>query len=178
MEHTITRHLLAVGYETDFSGVCDALERYYAGIAQEMRAPIRSGVLYALGCRGQTAESIASDSTLNQWFERRAGRAGVGRLRRLHVSQKRDLLVGEVQFGGERIYVFLLNRDDKSTSLQKKLVARADPMFTTVDVKPAIEVPCRAYRHVQERVDEHRGADGRWRAETVHRNVIQYTRAD
>lgn len=144
----VTETPVAVGYETDFSGIADLLERHCPGIKDKMYDwKVRSGVYYAKTCRGLTLADKVDDEALKQWFRKRVGREGVAILRRLFIGRKNDIVCGEVTFGSETIYVFILNSENKATSQQKKKINAGDDYYRLVDIEP-MRIPCRAYYHV------------------------------
>ena len=154
-ERTVDR-IVAVGYEFDFRPLTDLLEKHRPGITALLSdRPILSGVYYAHSCRGVHPDDCKTDAELEQWFKKRIGRnvAAQGKLRRLAVSKKGDVVVGEVQFAADRIYTFILNTASKSTSVQKKLIHNNDQQFRFVDIEGVV-VTARPYRHDEREIQQ------------------------
>ena len=169
--------IIGVGYEVEFSAMGDILEKYHPGIKQlfgmeekdRKNWTVLSGVYYATECRGIDNSDKKSQIELDSWFRRRGGNSKVVTIKTLYVSKyvsnstKKELpdtIACEMQIANERIYSFLLNRENKSTSLQKKLIHRVSSGHT--DEKPqysqhhlnACYVTVRAYKHISEQTQE------------------------
>lgn len=87
-----------------------------------------------------------------------------------------DLVIGEMQFGQDLIYAFLLNTENKATSQQKKLAYKKDPLFNVIDISDTL-VPCRPYMftEVTTKKKEYWDDDTRWYwKETERRPVTLY----
>ena len=149
MEDTrIKSRIIAVGYEIDYASVLDLIEQHYPGIKEiQGKWVVLSGVYYASDCRGVTPADKKTDADLTGWFKRRVGKASTGKLRRLYISRRGDAVAAEIQFATDVIYSFVLNRESKSTSLQKKLIHDKDPLYRAIEMEAT--VPCRPYRHTE-----------------------------
>ena len=150
MANTITsERIVAVGYEIDFQAIADLLEQHRPGIKEILNHQrVHSGVYYSGSCRGVDREDVKSEEDLTTWFRRRVGKVTHGKLTTLHISRRQDLVIGEMRFGQDLIYTFILNTESKSTSQQKKLAYKKDPLFNIVTI-PDTQVPCRPYMHVE-----------------------------
>jgi hypothetical protein len=134
------------------------LEKYRPGIRDAMIKPVvLSGVRYAPTCRGMTSEVKTSYQEMDYWFRKRMGKTIQGNLRELYISRKKDVVVGKMQFNQECIYVFILNTEDKATSVQKKLINSGSDQFVRQVLPEPLRVPARAYRHVHRTVQKVRG---------------------
>lgn len=146
------QRIIAVGYEIDFLVISDLLEQHRPGIKGILKnhvdKKVTSGVFYSAGCRGVDREDMKSEQDMTTWFKRRIGKVTHGKLRKLHISRRQDLVIGEMQFGQDLIYAFILNTENKATSQQKKLVYKKDPLFTTIETSD-IQVPCRPYMYTE-----------------------------
>ena len=177
----IEQRIVAVGYEIDFQPIADLLEQHRPGIKEIVKSwKSLSGVYYAPSCRGVDREDTKSESDLTTWFKRRVGKVTHGKLKKLHISRRQDLVIGEMQFGQDLIYTFILNTENKATSQQKKLAYKKDPLFNVIDI-PDTLVPCRPYMHVlmitkEKKILHHRDDedDTLYWAETGRRNATLY----
>ena len=176
----VEQRIVAVGYEIDYQPIADLLEQHRPGIKEIMNnQKVHSGVYYSASCRGVDREDTKSESDLTTSFKRRVGKVTHGKLKKLHISRRQDLVIGEMQFGQDLIYTFILNTENKATSQQKKLAYKKDPLFNVIDI-PDTLVPCRPYMHVlmitKEKKKIHRDDDNdlEYWDETGRRNATLY----
>jgi hypothetical protein len=143
-------HIIAVGYEIDFSPLQEILKREVPTHAfdSETGHSVKSGVWYSDWTKG-VRDCIKSTEELTIWFNHRKGKDQKLYVSRIYVSPDRpgaNVVVGDVICGSSRIYVFFINEKGVSTSLVKREINSGNSPYRTVDFD-RIELPSRAYLH-------------------------------
>ncbi len=133
----ITETIVAVGFDVQFLDMADVLEKYRPGIKallgmEQKDLPnwtVRSGVYYSDICTGMDTREKKSQDELESWFKRSRGYCEkIIPINTIYLStitakkSESDVVACEIYVGGERLYAFLLNRENKATSFQKKLI--------------------------------------------------------
>jgi hypothetical protein len=135
-------NLIAVGVEFDPANLRCVLEQH--GFF-EISPRIMAGVWYSQKSK-QVSDAIKSDADLNTWFVSRRQVIHYVYISKLYWNRKKTLVVGEITCGNEKIFAFIVNADNVSTSQVKKLILSGKSGFETATFD-RITMPAKVYKH-------------------------------
>lgn len=149
---TTSQNIISVGYILNIESIKDKIFEL-VNIADHEKEfvenEVYSGVFYSKSCRGGLYDVQKSQEDLQSWWSKRRGKEysiGISTLYR-NTTKAGVILAAEIQLNNESFFSFLYNKNNISTTIQKKQILNDRSKWEKINLSNKWIVPVKTYIH-------------------------------